>query len=85
MKCEVAEARDGVRPEPPAWFTEDFDESTWEQVTVPEWRYAGEKGKSRVPVSRILWYGHNSTEKPPRRAIGHSSSSRASSGRPKCG
>ena len=56
MKYEVAEAKDGVRPEPPAWFAEDFDESTWEQVTVPEWRYAGEKGKSRVPVSCILWY-----------------------------
>ena len=56
MKCEVAESRDGIRPEPPAWFAADFDESTWESVTVPEWRYAGEKGKSRVPVSCILWY-----------------------------
>ena len=56
MKYEVTEAKDGVRPEPPAWFAEDFDVSTWEQVTVPEWRYAGEKGKFRVPVSCILWY-----------------------------
>ena len=67
MKYEVAQAKDGVRPEPPAWCAEDFDESTWEQVTVPEWRYAGEKGKSRVPVSCILWY-RTKFDAPPVRA-----------------
>ena len=56
MKYELTEAKDGVRPEPPAWFADDFDASTWEQTTVPEWRYTGEKGTSRVPVSCILWY-----------------------------
>ncbi len=52
-KFEIRQAKDNTRPEPPAWFRADFDDSGWEQTTVPEWRYAG---KNRVPVSCILWY-----------------------------
>ena len=53
-KFEVAKATEGVRPEPPEWFREDFADSGWEKTTVPEWRYEGEA--YRTPISCILWY-----------------------------
>jgi beta-mannosidase len=58
----MAKATSSNRPEPPAWFREDFDDSDWERVTVPEWRYAAEAPKQ--PVSCILWYRTRFAAKP---------------------
>ncbi|MBN2296033.1 MAG: beta galactosidase jelly roll domain-containing protein [Pirellulales bacterium] len=54
MKFEVEEAMNDVRPQPPAWFGKDFDDSDWQQVELPEWRYT--QGKPREPKSCIVWY-----------------------------
>jgi beta-mannosidase len=51
---EVERAKSGNRPEPPAWFRPDFDDTSWEKTTVPEWRYAADG--YRKPASCILWY-----------------------------
>jgi len=61
-KFELEKAASSSRPEPPAWFREDFDDSDWERVTVPEWRYAAEGPKR--PVSCILWYRTRFAAKP---------------------
>ena len=59
MASEVRDSRskDSAQPQPPAWFREDFDDSGWEQVTVPEWRVFGQR--VRPPCNRsvaFLWY-----------------------------
>ncbi len=38
-KFELAKAATGVRPPAPDWWRMDFDDSAWERVTVPQWRY----------------------------------------------
>ncbi|HBO44169.1 MAG TPA: hypothetical protein DD670_09600 [Planctomycetaceae bacterium] len=53
-RFEVEQADHGDRPAPPAWHGEDFDDSSWEATSVPEWRYKTEG--YRTPVSCILWY-----------------------------
>ncbi len=45
-------------PPPEKWYAKDYDDSSWENVTVPEWRYqrqtvAGWNGKA--PTS-VRWY-----------------------------
>lgn len=55
-RFELAEALGSVRPSPPDWWRMDLDDSDWEKVTVPEWRYGMETGKEKIPVSCILWY-----------------------------
>ncbi|MBN2023574.1 MAG: hypothetical protein JW809_12385 [Pirellulales bacterium] len=53
-RFEVRRATDGTVPEPPAWFAPDFDDSAWEAVDLPEWRY--EAVGPREAVSCIAWY-----------------------------
>jgi hypothetical protein len=55
-RFELAQAADSVRPSPPDWWRVDLDDSDWQEVTVPEWRYGMETGKEKRPVSCILWY-----------------------------
>jgi beta-mannosidase len=58
FKFELAQAKEGTeKPEPPEWFREDFDDSSWDKVTVPEWRYIAKKPqKNRRSISCISWY-----------------------------
>ena len=63
-RFELEKAAGSQRPAPPAWFAEDLDDSGWEQVIVPEWRYGAEGPKQ--PVSSILWYRHRFAAKPPK-------------------
>ena len=55
-KFELTQAASGTRLEPPDWWRPDFDDSDWQPVTVPEWRYGMESQKDRMPQSCILWY-----------------------------
>jgi len=45
---------------PPAekWFPKDFDDSLWETVTVPEWRYQRQKaaGWRGIAPTSVRWY-----------------------------
>lgn len=56
-KFEVEEAKRDARPDPPAWHGQDFDDSDWEQVELPEWRYT--QSKYREAKSCIVWYRTN--------------------------
>lgn len=51
---EVERAGDSNRSAAPAWFREDFDDTTWVKTQVPEWRYRA--SSHRNPESCILWY-----------------------------
>ena len=45
-------------PQPGKWYTKDYDDSSWENVTVPEWRYQRQKvagWRGKAPTS-IRWY-----------------------------
>jgi beta-mannosidase len=55
-KFELAQAASSVRPSPPDWWRVDFDDSDWEKVTVPQWRYGMESQKDKTTLSCILWY-----------------------------
>ena len=50
------------RPPAPAWYAPEFDDSAWETVTVPEWRWSNFKPDRKefpqpsYPDSVILWY-----------------------------
>jgi len=41
-------------PDPKPWHLENYDDSKWEQTTVPEWRYR--TIGLHTSVSCILWY-----------------------------
>lgn len=45
-------------PQPRNWYAKDYDDSLWEKVTVPEWRYQRQKvagWHGKAPTS-IRWY-----------------------------
>jgi len=51
----------GTEPPPmKEWYGADLDDSAWEQVTVPEWRFKTSKPRGRrgkaVPYGCVLWY-----------------------------
>ncbi|HBO44168.1 MAG TPA: hypothetical protein DD670_09595 [Planctomycetaceae bacterium] len=54
MKYEVRNTTNSNRPEPPAWHEKDFDDSSWDKVDLPEWRYETLGG--RRGASSIVWY-----------------------------
>ncbi len=68
FKFEIAQAKEGAeKPEPPEWFREDFDDSSWDKVTVPEWRYIAKKPQSqRRSISCISWYRTRFSAAPPK-------------------
>ena len=56
-KFEAPNSADGVRPKSPDWFREDLDDSNWDIVPVPEWRWSPiQKAGRCYPASCILWY-----------------------------
>jgi len=62
-KYEIERAEDGRRPQPPAWFGANVDDSTWKKTTVPEWQCIPAEG--RVPISCIYWYRKTFKADPP--------------------
>jgi len=45
-------------PPPKKWYTKDYDDSSWEKVAVPEWRYQRQKvagWHGKAPTS-VRWY-----------------------------
>jgi hypothetical protein len=45
-------------PQPSKWYTKDYDDSSWENVTAPEWRYQRQKvagWRGKAPTS-VRWY-----------------------------
>ena len=65
-KFEVVEAQDDIRPQPPAWYGKDFDDSDWETVELPEWRYTLSQHGKRESKSCIIWYRTNFSASPSR-------------------
>ncbi len=45
-------------PEPKKWYGKDFDDSAWEKVAVPEWRYQRQEvaGWHGIAPTSIRWY-----------------------------
>jgi len=75
-KFEVEDFVQDQRPPAPDWYRSDFDDSDWQQTTVPEWRYGrGEPShttpdpKAHYPDSHIIWYRtkFNAVPPPPHR------------------
>ncbi len=55
-KEEYVKGRD--IPQPEKWYAKDYDDSSWEDVTVPEWRYQQQKvagWNGKAPTS-VRWY-----------------------------
>jgi beta-mannosidase len=53
-KYEVKKATKVSRPKPPEWYSQSYDDSLWEDTSVPQWRYSIDTRFQNN--SCILWY-----------------------------